>query len=149
MNGLPGRILNRDLTGQVCYFCDEGNPAVIAEQGETDSFGYEVNYLCQSCVDKPSEPWTGRCDYCKKGPFPLQHTRDYDEGMSGPVYQVCATCKAAQDQRDIDEWFYMRHGMSQDEWDELDPVDDDDDYPDDDDDEEDVGVVVAEVEDYW
>jgi hypothetical protein len=39
--------------------------------------------------------------------------------------------------------------MSQDEWDELDPVDDDDDYPDDDDDEEDVGVVVAEVEDYW
>lgn len=81
--------------------CDE-HPDVLAVarvQGETDSFGSEMNDLCQECLDGlrayycSPEATTGRCDWCKSQVTDLRDTRDYEEGSHGPVYQVCGSCR--------------------------------------------------------
>lgn len=81
--------------------CDQhpDRPAVARVQGETDSMGSELNDLCQECYDedrayaRSEEACTGRCDWCKQDATDLRDTRDYDEGMSGPVYRVCGACR--------------------------------------------------------
>lgn len=87
--------------------CDyhPGVPAIARIQGETDSFGCEMEDICQQCIDqrrayrcseagKAEElEWrTGRCDWCKEQVTDLRDARDYDEGLSGPVYRVCGPC---------------------------------------------------------
>lgn len=96
MCGLPGRHL-KVRPGDVCDTEGHENiPAVKAIQGETDSFGHETMYFCQACYDEwaalPDPVLEGTCDWCKKPDQVLQYRRDSDEGMSGPVYTVCATC---------------------------------------------------------
>lgn len=70
--------------------------AVKRIQGETDSFGCEMHDLCQECYDEykveASNPTVGACDWCKSSNVELRYKRDYEEGMAGPVYQVCESC---------------------------------------------------------
>lgn len=94
--------------------CDvhQDRDAVENIQGETDSFGCETHFCCQECVDEDrkyansEEARTGMCDWCKTEAKTLANTRDYDEGMSGPVYRVCAPCRKKVDdeaRRELEE----------------------------------------------
>lgn len=80
--------------------CDDhpDRPAVARIQGETDSFGAELNDMCQECLDQhrealKNEDRSGVCDWCKLPSPRLTKTRDYDEGSCGRVYDVCAECR--------------------------------------------------------
>jgi len=78
--------------------CDDhpDRPVVRRFQGETDSFGSEMHDLCQECVDQLQTERAnniGRCDWCKTTNIAVFPTRDYEEGRSGPVYDVCIPCK--------------------------------------------------------
>lgn len=88
--------------------CDEhpDRPAVARVQGETDSFGSEMHDLCQECLDKDRDweksdeaaEWRkGKCEWCKNDVTDLRDARDYDEGLHGRVYRVCAACKKRQE----------------------------------------------------
>lgn len=57
---------------------------------------------CDSCAQKAQEfqeafdkEYPPRCDWCGKVEK-TYHTRDFDEGLSGPVYEVCNSCLAKQ-----------------------------------------------------
>lgn len=95
--------------------CDQhpDRPAVCRVQGETDSMGSELNDMCEECAAeyrawaRSPEATTGRCDWCKVDATDLRHTRDYDEGLDGPVYEVCGACRKRRDERinaEIDEY---------------------------------------------
>lgn len=79
--------------------CDEhpDRPAVRRVQGETDSMGAEFYDLCQECLDElakhAAEAACGRCDWCKSEVRDLRPFRDFEEGTSGPVYEVCGACR--------------------------------------------------------
>ncbi|TJW14340.1 MAG: hypothetical protein E5W82_10200 [Mesorhizobium sp.] len=84
--------------------CDDhpDRPAVARIQGETDSFGSEMNDMCQECLDAHREEMknrdrSGTCEWCKDHKPYLSQTRDYDEGMSGRVYDVCTECIRKRD----------------------------------------------------
>ena len=97
---LPGS-LHKVPEGATCDL-HEDRPAVARIQGETDSFGSEMNDMCQACLDQFREhrrspgARIGSCDWCKKDATDLSDARDYDEGMSGPVYRVCRDCRKKQ-----------------------------------------------------
>ena len=92
-------------------------PAVARIQGETDSMGSEMHDLCRECADKMRaairEPRSGACDWCKREATDLRDRRDYEEGMSGRVYQVCGACVKKDNDRIEEE---MRE--ADDDWDE-------------------------------
>lgn len=140
MSGLPGR--RHPLPdGAMC----EQHPdraAVANVQGETDSFGYETVLMCQECLDADrayeatEEAHSGQCDWCKREATDLSWARDYDEGMSGPVYRVCRTCSdrvAAEARREMDE-----HDLDH-------PDDDWDDEPNDWDPDDDCGLTAGGI----
>lgn len=86
----------------------EDRPAVVRIQSETDSWGSEMCDMCEECKleyeaqrDAPQEPYP--CDWCKQPSDKLLPTRDIDEGMSGPVYDVCPACRQKQNQAAIEE----------------------------------------------
>jgi hypothetical protein len=85
--------------------CDEhpGRPAVARIQGETDSFGSEMYDCCAECAAamraERRVPDLGRCEWCQTDDVPRRPQRDYDEGMSGPVYYVCEPCRREYAQR--------------------------------------------------
>jgi hypothetical protein len=85
--------------------CDEhpDRPAVARIQGETDSFGCEMYDMCSECLAKHREemrkPDLGKCDWCDARDVARVPARDYEEGMNGPVYYVCAACKKRQSDR--------------------------------------------------
>jgi len=96
-------------------------PATHRVQGETDSMGCEMHDMCDECfkefkshgVYSPEE-----CDWCKKKATDISPTRDYEEGMCGPVYYVCRACRKRRDERIEQE---MRDsGYYDDCWDDLD-----------------------------
>ena len=95
--GLPGRFIRNARPDETCDHCacEEGPevPATTIIQGETDSFGYETLALCDACNNKllTEKQDLGTCDHCKKAPATM-HTRDPDEGSSGPVYVICREC---------------------------------------------------------
>lgn len=83
--------------------CDDhaDRPAVARVQGETDSFGSEMNDMCQECLDKHREHLNsdeakqhriGICEWCGGHAEDLRDARDYDEGMCGRLYRVCGPC---------------------------------------------------------
>lgn len=84
--------------------------AIVRVQGETDSFGAEYNDMCQECHNEYKEEIkkeTGRCDYCKTDEVKTYPHRDYEEGLYGPVYQVCNKCISKEQERinrELDEW---------------------------------------------
>lgn len=77
--------------------CDDhpDRPAVARVQGETDSFGSEMHDLCQECLDafreEAKQDNIAYCDWCRTESA-LRPTRDYEEGLGGPVYYVCSPC---------------------------------------------------------
>jgi len=79
--------------------CDDcGAPATVRLQGETDSFGCEMHDLCADCARKEQQSRheffaVGKCDWCQKDATDRREQRDYDEGTSGRVYQVCGACR--------------------------------------------------------
>lgn len=85
--------------------CDthDDRPAVRRVQGETDSFGCEWLDLCAECVAEFAEHArqgrSGRCAWCKCNADDLRPRRDYDEGMAGPVYEVCDECVRKDNER--------------------------------------------------
>ncbi len=98
--------------------CDEhpDRPATHRVQGETDSFGSELNDMCDECFKADREeaklPNIGPCDWCDAKDVHRVDARDYEEGMAGRVYQVCAPCKKRQTDRlnaaydDLGDWDY-------------------------------------------
>lgn len=73
---------------------------------EADSFGIETTNLCQACHEsylrKIQQHHSGNatdiCDWCH-GEYPASQVkphRDFEEGSSGPVYQVCQQCRVAE-----------------------------------------------------
>ncbi len=110
---LPGTRHRAPEAGTKCDICGDA-PATLCVQGETDSFGSELNEMCEPCHDKTKEIETsGACAWCRRVVEVLVPTRDYDEGMSGPVYEVCSACRDKQnaqaqeeaDQADHDRWW--------------------------------------------
>jgi len=102
--------------------CDD-HPGVLEfrrVQTETDSFGCEYACLCEPCFTKfkadveaeRSKP--RRCDWCKTETTDCRPTRDYDEGMAGPIYDVCQACRIRQTEaahRELEE-----RGDDYDDW---------------------------------
>lgn len=80
-------------------------PAVARIQGETDSMGSELNDCCQECVDeiRNAPPTKSTCDWCKTKDVVTVPKRDYEEGMNGPVYQVCRPCVERYNKRQLEE----------------------------------------------
>jgi hypothetical protein len=58
--------------------------------------GCEMPDLCAECLAEYRKHATaaraGVCDWCKSEVSDLRAARDYEEGMCGPVYQVCGAC---------------------------------------------------------
>lgn len=85
--------------------CDShpDRPAVARVQGETDSFGSEMIDVCQECMNEirkhREESRCGCCDWCKSAATDLRPRRDFEEGMSGPVYNVCGACVKRENDR--------------------------------------------------
>lgn len=119
--------------------CDShpDRPAVARVQGETDSMGCELNDLCAECVEemKNAEPMRGHCDYCKTPDQVLRPRRDFEEGLSGPVYYVCQPCivkdneRLAEELADDDSGYDFDMGDDFDDRDDYDPSDFIDDEP--------------------
>jgi len=97
--------------------CNE--TATVRVQGETDSFGCEYSHYCEAChklseelndyYTKKHEDDESQCDWCKKAvpQKSLRHTRDIDEGSSGPVYEVCSECRTKQNDYINDELDFL------------------------------------------
>ncbi len=88
--------------GTIC----DNHPARLAIariQGETDSFGAEMIDCCEECRDsirtEISTKRDGYCEWCKTIAEDIRDHRDFEEGRSGPVYSVCAGCRAQKQQR--------------------------------------------------
>lgn len=98
--------------------------AVVRVQGETDSFGSEMHDLCQECAEKmraairSPQARTGRCDWCKQEATDLRHKRDIDEGMAGPVYEVCGACAKKYDAKIEEELRAHEHDFPDDDYDD-------------------------------
>lgn len=94
---LPGEIISRN-PGCSCENHDD-RPATVEIRGETDSFGSEHLFFCDechaTCKQQEAEQLT-RCDWCKTDGLHCQPTRDYEEGLNGPVYHVCDDCAKQQ-----------------------------------------------------
>lgn len=101
ISSLPGAV-HSIPDGTPCDFHPE-RPAVVRIQGETDSFGCEMHDLCDECAKEHREemrqPNIGKCDWCSTANVARTPARDYEEGMNGPVYYVCAACKKRQSDR--------------------------------------------------
>jgi len=89
--------------------------AVARIQGETDSFGCELNDMCQQCLDQhraylkspaAAERRKGMCEWCKNPADDLRDRRDYEEGMTGRVYRVCGGCVKRENERLAEEAEY-------------------------------------------
>ena len=86
--------------------CDrhEDRLAVRRVQGETDSFGCEYLMACQECVDAFRNHVTvGSCDSCKAMDIVTSPRRDYDEGSSGRLYNLCQACRDRWNENDAKE----------------------------------------------
>jgi hypothetical protein len=107
--------------------CDQhpDRPAVARIQGETDSFGCEMNDLCQECLDadrawknspEAGEWRKGTCEWCKNPADDLRDRRDYEEGNCGRVYRVCGACV----KRDNEYWAAEAAAYDDDRYDDYD-----------------------------
>ena len=115
ISSLPG-ALHEVPEKMMCDFHPD-RPATVRIQGETDSFGCEMYDFCDECArehrEEMRQPNVGKCDWCGAQNAKLIDARDYEEGMCGPVYQVCAACKKRQS--DQIEAEMARYG---DDWDD-------------------------------
>ena len=105
---LPGQVMST-VAGAMCDDHPD-RPAYKRIVGETDSFGSELIDLCQACytahINHVPEPITGPCAWCKKPSDNLKPTRDFEEGLHGPVYDVCPGCRQRQNDLAAEELAY-------------------------------------------
>lgn len=118
----------------------EGCTALVthAVSGEEDSFGIEWNYGCLKHCNEAREtnnkPYTGNCDWCKDHRNSLRPHRDFEEGSSGRVYDVCLECRQEESKRVSEELAAeeARMGKDTEDFDDYDysdrPDDMDDEY---------------------
>lgn len=98
--GLPGDIRRLKDSKEFCETHSDRR-AIASIQGETDSMGCEIDYVCQECLDHYKHARDLRkddeacCDWCHNE-APLRPTRDIDEGTSGRIYYVCEPCRNKQ-----------------------------------------------------
>jgi len=110
--GLPGDIIKFHTLDQVCdgYNCECTSLVTNRLQGETDSFGAEYHYYCDSCVSKCMKDEDKQedeiCDWCKHKKH-LTPIRDFEEGLNGPVYYVCSKCRSKQDKYIQEEYDHL------------------------------------------
>lgn len=74
--------------------------AVARVQGETDSFGSEMNDMCTGCLAEFAArkvDTSGKCDWCKTPVATRYKRRCSDEGLYGPLYDVCSKCVEKQE----------------------------------------------------
>ena len=87
--------------GTMCDVHPE-KPAIARIQGETDSMGAELIDCCRECAEKvrsQAELHTnGKCQWCGLFKQRLRKYRDMDEGLAGPLYDVCEECIATSRQ---------------------------------------------------
>jgi hypothetical protein len=84
--------------------CDDHSDrvAVARIQGETDSFGAELNDMCAECLKqyneyKAANPYnSGRCEWCGNHTDDIRQERDFEEGRCGRLYDVCGACRAKE-----------------------------------------------------
>lgn len=98
-------------TGTLCDTNHEDGDRIAVKriQGETDSMGCEYVDLCQECFDDYqkrdlTEESTGKCDRCGYQKTTLRKRRDYDEGLCGPIYNVCLECVIEENGRFEEEF---------------------------------------------
>lgn len=98
---LPGS-LHKLPEGAVCDDHPD-RPAVRRVQGETDSLGAELLDVCQECYNELIDMSLsiGPCDWCG-ATAELKPRRDFEEGSTGRVYDVCQNCIDKQNKM-IDE----------------------------------------------
>ncbi len=92
--------------GQACDTHPD-RPATHRVQGETDSFGSELHDMCNECherykqdmADSAEARSTGKCEWCGTQSTDLRPRRDWEEGSSGRVYDVCGACVKAENDR--------------------------------------------------
>lgn len=82
--------------------------AVKRVVGETDSYGCEYISMCPVCLKanddyEATADHSGCCDWCKQEKPSLVPHRDFEEGQSGPVYQVCGDCIRSENKRVAEE----------------------------------------------
>lgn len=82
--------------------CDGcGAPATISIVGESDSCGAEVSDLCAACFsnvkNSEREEASGLqvCELCQSSKDDCVNWRDPAEGLAGPVYLACKSCREA------------------------------------------------------
>lgn len=107
---LPGQIATasaEELAENPCEGFNEescGKPSVYKVVGETDSMGSEHYFQCTQCREKEREwlkanPTMGDCKWCKASDVRVFPHRDFEEGMNGPVYEVCQACITKESER--------------------------------------------------
>jgi hypothetical protein len=105
MSNLPGCEL-QVRTGDVCESSTcigREIPATHCVQGETDSLGHERLPCCTKCHSEliktlreerqAADVKLAYCDWCRIEALGVRPYRSSDEGMSGPVYDVCEVCR--------------------------------------------------------
>lgn len=98
---VTGQVLQCKV-GDTCDTCaNEGitKQATHAVVGETDSLGSEVGHYCTPHYHKvmaeiAESRKTVTCERCD-GTEEVRPTRDPEEGMRGPQYMLCKTCRSA------------------------------------------------------
>jgi hypothetical protein len=87
-------------------------PAVARIQGETDSMGCEYVLICAECQEalrltcEADYEAESKCDWCGHMKVHCRPHRDMDEGMSGPLYNVCGECRTRESEeaaRELEE----------------------------------------------
>lgn len=100
ITGQKLKVKNDDICENIDHHDGEEVKADVVIVGECDSFGYERFGMCQACYKEylkereenyDSEQHCGWCHKSKKG---VTEFRDWEEGSHGPVYEVCADCRA-------------------------------------------------------
>jgi hypothetical protein len=106
IGSLPGSR-HKPPAGTRCDYHPE-RLAVARVQGETDSFGSEMEDVCEPCLKArrlaaKHADTSGQCDWCKSRVDKRFTCRDYEEGSSGPVYHVCQPCIDKRHARLVEE----------------------------------------------
>jgi hypothetical protein len=117
MSGVTGPISTLPGSSHTADGMCDNHPRRKAKhriQGETDSFGCEMHDLCDECAAemrasmRSAEARTGECDWCGLEATDLRARRDWEEGMSGPVYRVCGPCIKRRNDEDREDDEYER-----------------------------------------
>ena len=111
---LPGELIKLNSKFHPMANKCDNHPLVLATYrlcGESDSFGDEYLYMCDTCYneykiekEKTNED-EHNCDWCNTLSI-LKPVRDPDEGSHGRVYYICNNCRIRMNERLKEELEY-------------------------------------------